>query len=300
MVKPGEGVIAAMGNFDGVHPGHCALIKETIVFASENGASVGAVLFEPHPRRYFRPEDPPFLLTSSAQRDELLRAAGAETVIALTFDKALASQSPGEFVRGMLKDRLGLAGVVVGADFRFGSFRAGDAAALQKLGGEAGLKVRIVTLLAHEGAEKFGSSAARNALRAGNVKLAAELLGRPWSVQGKVLEGQKLGRTLGFSTANLTLGDLIEPRKGVYATRARLGDKIYDAVSNFGRRPTVGESAPLLETHLFGFSGDLYGEEIEVAFIDFIRDERKFDGLDALKAQIAADCETAKTRLAAA
>ncbi len=297
MVSAGKNVIAAIGNFDGVHRGHRALLETTRAFAAEAGARPGVVLFEPHPRRYFRPEDPPFLLTAPAQRDELLRACGVEEIFVLTFDAALAGQSPKDFVRGVLKERLGLAGVVAGADFHFGAFRAGDAAALTSIGAAAGLNVKIADLLVRPDTDKFGSSAARSALRAGNVREAAEILGRPWSVRGTVLEGQKLGRTLGFPTANVTLGELIAPRKGVYATRARVGERVYGGASNYGRRPTVGDSAPLLETYLFDFNGDLYGKEIEVAFVDFLREEEKFDSLDLLKAQIAEDCKRAKVLL---
>ncbi|WP_428407051.1 bifunctional riboflavin kinase/FAD synthetase [Hyphococcus sp.] len=291
-------IIAALGNFDGVHRGHQYLLQQTADFARDHGAAPGVVLFEPHPRRYFRPDDPPFLLTLPVKRDALLRAAGAEEIFALTFDKTLASMTPEEFVTGVLKDGLGLAGVVTGADFRFGKGRAGDGAALKALGEEAGMKVKLVDVLAENpDAEKFGSSAVRAALQAGEVDKAAEMLGREWSVTGVVAEGRKVGRSIGFPTANLTLGELIEPRKGVYVTRTIVDGKTHGSVSNFGRRPTVGESAPLLETFLFDFEGDLYGKEIEVAFVSFLRDERKFDGLDALKAQIAEDCLKARAVL---
>ena len=227
-----------------------------------------------------------------------MRAAGAEEIFTLTFDKALASSTPEEFVNGVLKEKLGLTGVVTGADFRFGKGRAGDGAALLSLGEKAGLHVRLVDVLAESPqAEKFGSSAVRAALQGGDVVRAAAMLGRPWSVVGRVEEGKRLGRTLGFPTANMTLGALLEPRKGVYATRARVAGQTYGSVSNFGRRPTVGEGAPLLETYLFDFDGDLYGAEMEVDFIAFLRDEKKFDGLDALKAQIAEDSARARAIL---
>ena len=291
-------IVAAVGNFDGVHLGHRRPINETASFAGKHGAAPGVVLFEPHPRRYFRPDDPPFLITAPAQRDALLRAAGAEEIFTLTFDKALASSTPEEFVNGVLKEKLGLTGVVTGADFRFGKGRAGDGAALLSLGEKAGLHVRLVDVLAESPqAEKFGSSAVRAALQGGDVVRAAAMLGRPWSVVGRVEEGKRLGRTLGFPTANMTLGALLEPRKGVYATRARVAGQTYGSVSNFGRRPTVGEGAPLLETYLFDFDGDLYGAEMEVDFIAFLRDEKKFDGLDALKAQIAEDSARARAIL---
>ncbi len=290
-----RGVVAAIGNFDGVHRGHQHLLARTVAFAGELQGRPGVVVFEPHPRRYFRPDDPPFLLTTPEKRNALLAAHGAQHVISLPFDAALASLDPEAFVRGVLKERLGLAGVVTGADFRFGKGRAGDGAALRAVGDAAGLGVLLVDILAERGeAEKFGSSAVRAALEAGAPERAAAMLGRRWSVRGAVREGQKLGRGLGFPTANMTLGELIEPRRGVYATLAEVGGETYAAVSNFGRRPTVGGDAPLLETHLFDFQGDLYGAEIEVGFVAFLRDERRFDGLDALKAQITADSAEAR------
>lgn len=290
----GAKLIAAIGNFDGVHLGHQHLLRQTAAFAAEHGAQPGVVLFDPHPRRFFQSETPPFLLSSPAQRDEQLIAHGAKQILSLAFDKSLAAMSPESFVCEVLAERLGLAGAVTGNDFRFGAERVGDGAALRALGEKAGLAIKLVEIVAENpAAEKFGSSAVRAALEAGDVKKAAMMLGRPWSVRGRVVEGQKLGRTLGFPTANIVLGDLIEPRKGVYAVNASTGGAAYKGVANFGRRPTVGSTAPLLEVHLFDFSGDIYGREIDVHFEQFIRDERKFDGLDALKAQITADSATA-------
>lgn len=298
--KHGGDVVAAIGNFDGVHLGHQYLLKRTAAFAEQIGGRPGAVVFDPHPRRYFRPDDPAFLLTAPDKRAALLRAHGAQAVIALPFNKALASLTPEVFVRDVLKGDLKLKGVVVGADFRFGAGRAGDGEMLRTIGAAEGVAVELVDVLAENPqAEKFGSSAVRAALQAGDVKKAATMLGRPWSVAGKVQEGQRLGRDLGFPTANITLGETIEPRNGVYATRALVGDDVYPSISNFGRRPTVGGGALLLETNIFDFDRNLYGVEIDVAFVDFIREERKFDGLDALKAQIAEDCLEARRILQA-
>ncbi|MHA7871824.1 MAG: bifunctional riboflavin kinase/FAD synthetase [Hyphococcus sp.] len=292
-------IIAAIGNFDGVHLGHQHLLRETARFAREHGAQAGVVVFDPHPRRFFQPDAPPFLLARSDQREEYLRAAGADHVISLRFDADLAALSPQAFVQDVLAKRLGLAGALTGADFRFGAGRAGDGAALKALGEAAGLKIRLVELAAEKtGAEKYGSSAIRDALRQGRAKAAAAMLGRPWMVRGVVKEGQRLGRDLGFPTANMMLGDYLEPLKGVYAVRAVVRGKTLPGVANFGRRPTVGADAPLLETHLFDFEGDLYGETVDVSFIDFIREEQKFDGLDALKAQIMKDTQTARSILA--
>jgi riboflavin kinase/FMN adenylyltransferase len=289
---------AAIGNFDGVHRGHVFLMERTAAFAAGIGAEPAAVVFDPHPRRYFRPDDPPFLITTPQARGALLRAAGAAEVFSLTFDKALASLSPGAFVRDVLKARLALAGVVTGADFRFGAGRAGDAAGLAALCAENGIEPLIVDPMAdQQHTEKIGSTAVREAILTGAMDRARAMLGRPWRVDGVVSHGRQIGRTLGFPTANLTLGDLIEPRRAVYAVRAIVDGRRYDAVANFGRKPTIGDVSPLLEVHLFDFSGDLYGRRIGVEFIAFLRDERKFDGLDALKAQIAADCALARRRL---
>lgn len=291
----GERRFAAIGNFDGVHRGHRFLLTETIAAAAAAGCKAGVVVFEPHPRRFFRPDDPPFLLTTRVRRAALLHEAGAQFVVELPFDSALVALSPQDFVREVAKDRLGLSGVAVGNEFRFGNGRAGDAEGLKRLCAEAGIAAKIVTPLM-DGSEKYGSTAIRGALQRGEVKAAAAMLGRPWDVEGPVIEGRKLGRTIGFATANMTLGELIEPRRGVYAVRATAGGQTYAGVANFGRRPTFGEGAPLLETHLFDYAGDLYGETMRVAFVDFIRDEKKFESVEALKAQIADDCREALSR----
>lgn len=288
-------IIAAIGNFDGVHLGHQALLRDAVEFARSHDAIPGAVVFDPHPRRFFNPDAPPFLICSSAKRDSLLRECGVEEILKVVFNSSLASLSPSAFIEDVLVDRMNVAGLVAGVDFRFGAKRAGDRTLLEKMGERPGFSVKIAELV-NDGAagEKFGSSAVRAALQEGAVDRAAAMLGRDWSVTGAVLKGRQVGRTIGFPTANMMLGDLIEPRKGVYATRASVGGKTYGAVSNFGRRPTVGSDAPLLETFLFDFDGDLYGREVEVSFVKFLRDEKKFDGLDALKAQIARDCVEAR------
>lgn len=292
-------LIAAIGNFDGVHRGHVALIERIAAIAGDSGAQSGAVVFDPHPRRYFRPADPPFLITGAATRNALLREAGAKFVLPLIFDSALAAMSPEEFVRDVLRRDLKLSGVAVGGDFRFGAGREGDAECLSRLCAIHEIAAYIIEPLAEKGhSDKIGSTAIREAILSGAVDRAAEMLGRAWRVDGIVEGGNKVGRTLGFPTANMTLGELIEPRRGVYAVRAKIGAETFDGVANFGRRPTVGAPAPLLETHLFGFSRDIYGEAVSVDFIRFIRDEMKFSGLSALKAQIADDSLAARRLLA--
>jgi riboflavin kinase/FMN adenylyltransferase len=295
MVTTG-GVFAAIGNFDGVHRGHQRLIARTVAFARDRRGDAGAVVFDPHPRRHFLPDAPPFLITTPAKRDALLAEAGASAVFTVPFDSRTAAMSPKSFVYDVLKARLSLAGVAAGADFRFGRARAGDASALKALAVDAGLECLIIDPRPEtDGGEKIGSSRIRQGIAEGDVREVARMLGRRWSVEGLVAEGRKLGRAIGFPTANLPLGELIEPRRGVYAVEVRVDRAVYAGVANFGLRPTVaGPSVPLLEAHLFDFDGDLYGLAIEVFFVDFIRDERKFDGLDALKAQIAADARSAR------
>ena len=286
---------SAIGNFDGVHIGHQQLLARTGAFARAHDARPGAVVFDPHPRRFFRPDDPPFLITTAEDRNGLLQAAGAAVVDALAFDAALAALTPQAFVADVLKGALGLAGVAVGSEFRFGAGRAGDAEMLKALCAANDMHALIIEPEAAPGPErKIGSSAIREAIAAGEMARAAAMLGRRWSVGGVVVEGARLGRTIGFATANLSLGELIEPRRGVYAVRVDVGGAVYKGVANFGRKPTVGSDAALLEAHLFDFNGDLYGRNIKVEFIEFIRDEKKFDGLDALKAQIARDCDTVR------
>jgi len=293
-------VVAAIGNFDGVHCGHRALIDQTGRLAQTLGAETGVVLFEPHPRRYFRPDDPPFLITTRAERDGLLRAAGVRRIMPLTFDAAMVAMDPEDFVREILAGQLGLTGVLTGADFRFGRARSGDADLLRRAGHALGMTVEIVDLLKPVSAPdggKIGSTRIRAAIANGDIALATRMLGHPWFVRETVQPGQQLGRTLGFPTANLVLGPRIEPAHGVYAVTALHNGTTWPAIANFGRRPTVGEGPPWLEVHLFDFSGDLYGATLEVAFHGFIRPEARFDGLDALRAQIAKDCETARRML---
>lgn len=289
------GAVGAIGNFDGVHRGHLHLLEEASALATALKAPIGVVLFEPHPRRFFQPDSDPFLITTPKKRDALLRAAGVDEIFSLTFDSVMTARTPENFVAEVLLEQLGLKGIVVGEDFRFGKDRAGDARQLKSLAEENHMECAIAGLLARDRrAEKFGSTAVRQAIVAGQMKEAATMLGRNWSVAGTIVKGEQRGRTIGFPTANMTLGEIIEPRFGVYATKVHFGNEVFAAVSNYGRRPTVGAPRPLLETHLFDFTGDLYGTVVEVEFVDFLRDERKFAGLDELKAQIAHDSEAAR------
>ncbi|MEL6380711.1 MAG: bifunctional riboflavin kinase/FAD synthetase [Pseudomonadota bacterium] len=295
-------VCAAIGNFDGVHRGHQYLIDETRRFATRHNLVTGIVLFEPHPRRYFQPNTPAFLLTEPAQRDALLRAHSVEVIHALTFSAALATLSAEQFVHDILLGQLSLKAIVVGDEFRFGKDRAGDAAMLATLAREKNVPVKIITPLAPDSTsvgppEKIGSSGVRVALEAGDIAGANAMLGHVWTVCGPIIEGQKLGRTLGFPTANMQLGAVIAPRHGVYAVNVTVDGTQWPGIANFGRKPTVGDHTPLLEVHLFDFDGDLYGKTLSVAFHAFLRAEEKFDSLDALKAQISRDCDRARALL---
>ncbi|KPP80775.1 MAG: bifunctional riboflavin kinase / FMN adenylyltransferase RibF [Oceanicaulis sp. HLUCCA04] len=294
--------VAALGNFDGVHAGHCAVLGQARALAQSIGSEPVAAVFSPHPRRLFRPDDPPFRLMSDSQRERALLAAGAARVDTIRFDASLAAMTPEEFVRVVLVGQLALDGVVTGADFCFGKGRAGNAETLKALGAQHGLAVGIAPTLIADSLQdrgKFSSSAVRHALRDGDVETAANLLGRAWAIEGEVAHGDKRGRTLGFPTANIALGEYLRPRAGVYAVRAHLPGHpgLVKGVANIGKRPTVEGTEERLEVYFFDFSGDLYGKTLEVELLGFIREERRFDGLEALKAQIAADSASARALL---
>lgn len=289
---PERALSVALGAFDGLHRGHLAVIEA----ARAGAGDLALVTFEPPPKRFFAPDAAPFRLSSRTVRRRLCAEAGVPLLIELPFDASLASLSARDFMT-LLARRLNLAHVAVGFDFRFGADRAGDAQTLGALGAELGYTVSVAEPLL-EGTEKISSTRIREALRAGDIATASALLGRPWRVDGAVVHGEARGRTIGFPTANLTLGDQLSPRHGVYAVRADLGDGVWRAgVANFGRTPTTGERAPLLEVNVFDWAGDLYGRRIEVAFHAFLRPEQKFDSFPALVAQIAADADEARTLL---
>jgi riboflavin kinase / FMN adenylyltransferase len=293
-----RGAVVALGNFDGVHRGHQAVIARSGAVARAEQRPHGVVTFEPHPRAVFRPEDPPFRLTPLRVKAHELEALGVELMISLHFDAGFAQRSAENFVTEVLHRGLGVGHVVSGYDFVFGQGRQGDAALLQRLGQELGFGVTIVSPVASESGSVFSATRIREHLVAGEPKPAAELLGRPWEIDGRVEHGDARGRTIGFPTANISLGDYLRPAAGVYAVRAgieRAGTvEWHDAVANLGTRPTVNGTDLRLEVHLLGFAGDLYGQHLRVAMIDWIRPERKFAGLDELKAQIARDAATAR------
>ena len=296
-----RGASAALGNFDGVHRGHAAVLDLARRPETHPGAPLGVVTFEPHPRAFFAPEAPPFRLMNDAARAHRLEKLGVERLFVLPFDAALAALSPEAFARDVLARGLGLSHVVVGADFRFGKGRAGDAEALRRLGAAHGFEVTVAPLL-HAEEERISSTAIREALLAGEPEKAARMLGHWHRIDGTVAHGDKRGRDLGFPTANLPLDGILPPRFGVYAVEVEVltGPHAgrYAGAASLGVRPTFGINAPNLETYLLDFSGDLYGAEISVALIAFLRGEEKFDDVDALVAQMHRDVAEARARLA--
>lgn len=292
-----RGGIVALGNFDGFHLGHQAVVGRAIERARAEGRPAIVATFDPHPMRFFRPDTLPFRLTTLDQRQRLFGEAGADAMLVFGFDAALAGLSAREFADQRLIGLIGAGGVVTGADFTFGKGRDGDVTVLATLGKVLGFSTDTVSPVT-DGPEPISSSRIREALQAGKPRDAAALLTRPFAIEGVVEPGAKLGRELGYPTANLSLGNYLRPRYGIYAVRGRLPDgRVLDGVANLGIRPSFDPPVELLEPYFFDFSGDLYGQTIEVELIEFLRDEAKFDSLDALKAQIAADCEAAKAAL---
>jgi riboflavin kinase / FMN adenylyltransferase len=291
--------VVVPGNHDGVHIGHQALLAHARDVAAAERLAVVALTFDPHPLVELAPERAPTPLTTIARRVELLRAAGADRVEIAKFDAAYAAQTAEEWVDAQLVRDLGARALIVGPDFRFGRDRGGDLARLEELGRERGFVVDVATEVRLPGTgERVSSTAVRSSLMRGDVTHAAALLGRPHVVDGIVVEGHKRGRTIGFPTANLAPDPILLPLDGVYAVRLQLADGTWrDGVANLGTRPTFAAGRSL-ETHLFDFEGDLYGSRVSLAFIERIRDEQKFDGPEALIAQIRRDAETARAVLA--
>lgn len=296
-----HGAVIALGNFDGVHAGHERVIRLAAIMAKRLDAPLGVALFDPHPRRFFAPDAPPFRLMSAARRNARLETLGVDRVFELPFDRAMSQMSPGDFVRQVLVEGLGIRGVVTGADFHFGNKRAGSTADLAALGAEFGFEADFADLL-DNGVDKVSSTRIRKCLSDGDVQAASVLLGQTWTVDGIVLHGDKRGRTIGFPTANLELADYTRPALGVYAVTIGIdGERPHrPGVANFGNRPTVDGMTERLEIHLFDFDQDLYGKSLGVSFEAFLRPEKVFSGLDALKAQIAEDAATARRLLTGA
>lgn len=294
-----HGAIIALGNFDGFHQGHQAVVGEAIAWARAEGRSAIVATFDPHPMRHFKPDAEPFRLTTLDQRQELFAAAGADAMLVFHFDAAMAGMTAEHWIEEILAGQFGTAGVVTGEDFTFGKGRGGNPAVLRESGGRLGIAVRSVGAI-HDEIGPISSSRIRDALKAGDCETAAQLLTRPFAVRGTVQHGDKLGREISFPTANIELGTYLRPRYGVYAVTGRMPDgRDVPGAANIGVRPQFDPPKELLEPHFFDFSGDLYGQEIEVAFHHFLRPEAKFESLTALTAQIAADCERARELLAA-
>ncbi len=293
-----RGGIVALGNFDGFHLGHQAVVGRAIALARAQGRPALVATFDPHPVRYFRPETPPFRLTTLDQRERLFADAGADAMVVFNFDRALAAQTAAEFVADRLLDKLGSGGVVTGADFTFGKDKSGNVDVLIDLGLKNGFSVETVGPVALDGTP-VSSSRVRDLLKAGDPRGAAALLTRPFSVAGVVQHGDKVGRTIGYPTANLDMGTYLRPAYGIYAVRGRLADgRVLDGAANLGIRPTFDPPKELLEPYFFDFSEDLYGQAIEVELIDYLRPEAKFDSLEALTTQMEADCARARIALA--
>jgi riboflavin kinase / FMN adenylyltransferase len=294
-----RGAVLAMGNFDGVHRGHQAVIAAARARASEFGRPSGVLTFEPHPRDFFHPSEPLFRLTDEPTKLRLLAAAGLDGAVVLTFNAALARTTADEFVARILVERFAVSGIIVGFNFHFGKDRAGSPAFLSEQGRKYGFAVDIIPPFELDG-RPVSSGPIREALTAGRVRDAALLLGFPWFVSGKVIHGDKRGRELGFPTANLTLDATCGLRHGVYAVRVGVDGRRYDGVANFGRRPMFDSGAVLLEVFLFDFTGDLYGRGIDVAFIDWIREEKVFGSVGDLVRAMENDAAKSRSILAAA
>jgi len=294
-----RGAVIALGNFDGFHRGHQAVVGRAVARARAEGRPAIVATFDPHPALYFRRDMPHFRLTTLEQRARLFAGAGADATLVLQFDASLAALSPEAFVAQQLVGRFGAAAVVTGEDFTFGRARAGTAPMLASLGAAHGMAAETVAPVADsEGV--ISSSRIRTAVIEGDCRTATRLLTRPFAIEGVVVHGDKRGRELGYPTANMELGDYLRPRYGIYAVRARLEDgRMVNGVANLGVRPSFDPPRELLEPYFFDFDGDLYGSMIEVGLIDFLRSEARFDNLDALKAQMAADCEDARRLLSA-
>jgi len=288
-----RGGTVALGNMDGVHLGHLAVLRAA--HGARPDLPLAALTFEPHPREHFRPDDPPFRLSLLPAKTEALGAAGVRIVYALPFDAAMAAMPAEDFVEQVLHQGLGVRHLACGADFAFGHRRGGNIALLAAAAEARGIGLTMVPPVADDQGP-ISSSRIRRVLQDGYPERAAQKLGRPWALRGEVFHGDRLGRELGWPTANILLGRHLEPARGVYAVRVRLPDgSDVPGVANVGRRPTLGgDPVTRLEVHLFDWRGDLYGQEISVSLLSFLRPDAKFDSLEALKLAIAADADAAR------
>jgi riboflavin kinase/FMN adenylyltransferase len=302
-----RGAAVAVGNFDGVHLGHRAVIEEAGTLARSTGSPWAVLTFEPHPRSVFAPDNPPLRLSPFSQKVRLIAALGVDILAVIRFDKAFSQISAHDFVETVIHRRLGAGHVVCGHDFAFGRGREGSPEHLLRFGEKFEFGFTCVQEIRGTDGVAYSSTGIREALRAGDPKSAARILGRPFEIIGRVTEGDRRGRTIGFPTANMSLGEYVEPARGVYAVRTAYADASVltqlpgawmPGVANLGVRPTFSGTESRLESHLFDFDGDLYGHDLRVQFIEFLRPERKFAGLDDLKIQIAEDSARARDVLA--
>jgi len=299
-----KGAVVAIGNFDGVHKGHQALIAEARAEAEDRRSALAVLAFEPHPQEFFRPRPDSIRLTPLRMKARLVSELGVDALFALPFDAEMASRSAPAFVHDVLVEGLGASAVVVGPDFEFGKGRSGNLSTLAYMGEMEGFGVCVFDMVTTDGA-KISSTRIREALLAAKPEEAASLLGRWWAIEARVEHGDKRGRTMGFPTANMHLGHCLAPAFGVYAVRVTIMDNEkpvsrHDGVANFGIRPMYQTQVPLMEAHLFDFDGDLYGKHLMVELIAYIRPEAKFADLDALVVQIGLDAQKARQILAAA
>jgi riboflavin kinase/FMN adenylyltransferase len=296
-----KGGVLALGNFDGLHLGHQAVLAKTVQMARAKGVAAGVMTFEPHPRMFFKPNQEPFRLSPFRIKARLIEALGLDYLYVQNFDREFSQRSAESFVQDILVGGLGVSQVVVGYDYVFGHQRKGNVALLREMAPRCGFTVTSVDELALPGGARYSSTNVRNLLKDGKPAEAAQLLGRYWEIEGRVEHGDKRGRTIGFPTANLPYRDYLHPKKGVYAVRAGVDRGVetvwHSGVANFGNRPTFDKKDILLEVHLFDFAEDLYAKHLRVALVEFLRPEMKFDGLEALKAQIGQDGRDARKLL---
>jgi riboflavin kinase/FMN adenylyltransferase len=287
------GGVVAIGNFDGVHKGHQALLAEGRALAEVLQVPLVVLTFAPHPRFFFKPDQPPFLLSDTVLKVEKLQQVGADAIVQLKFDAILANVTAEEFIRHVLIEGLQAKHIVVGDNFMFGHKRGGNVEMLQKAGREHRFGVTAMPAISDFTGQRVSSERVREALRHGQLASAEELLGRSWEIRGTVIHGDKRGRTIGYPTANVMPGDFLPPKFGVYAAKIMIEETggTYHAAVNFGIRPMFEIPTPLLEAYLLDFSGDLYGRTLRVAFVEFLRPEQKFLGLDDLKIQIEKDVQ---------
>jgi riboflavin kinase/FMN adenylyltransferase len=296
-----RGHAVVVGNFDGLHRGHFAVIDGARRHARSLAAPFGVVTFEPHPRRFFRPNDPKFELTPLRGKVRLFRSLGVDTLYLNHFDEHFAAMTAEAFVAELLVQGLSVRHVTVGYDFVFGNKRRGNADVLRRLAGEAGFGVTVVEPVKRTDGQVYSSTRIRELLAAGAPREAGELLGRCWEIEGRVRKGDQRGRTIGFPTANVGLDEYLEPKLGVYAVWAGIEDGArtswHMGCANIGRRPTFAGTQVQIEVYIFDFADDVYDRLLRVALVDFIRPEMKFDGIASLRAQIAQDCSAARTLL---